>query len=279
VRALTKTLLVAPLLLAGLLLGGCATAAFKGRQSHEDQLAAVQHAPDRLAAARSVRFEVVSWTEPTDAHASTSTTQGAWDWATNQGWAETRSGQTVISRIIMIGATQYEYLRMPSVPLKPWTKVVLPKWDIRLGDFSPFGALGADPFHDLELLKTARQVAMVGREQVRGVPTTHYTAILDMVKELAQEIAAAKNAGMPDGETAKQEAEAMAVLARAGLGAVPIGVWLDDEGRVRRFHVHATLDLPIEPGQGKVTSDATVELFNFGVPVHVTPPPPSQISG
>jgi len=322
-RACTRTFLIIPLLLAGLLLSGCANAYIKGKQQPKvptgtDQLATVQQAAAQLTKARSARFQVVMRTSGTvEGAAGTTTAQGAWDWVANKGWSEETShemGTTFTTRTITIGATTWTGMPNPTQPVdtmpgsgkipdavakqiakdianaqraKPWTKITLPKWMTTLGGSSPlmgFGAGiggGSDPSEGLAFLNAAQRVTTVGQEQVRGVLTTRYRVTFDMAKVEEKALAAAKKAGAPN---LPDPATAQAEMRKAGLEAFPIDVWIDAQGRIRRMHYQMTMTIPDTiPGEpaglkgGRLTTDSTIDLFDFGVPVHVSPPPASQV--
>ena len=96
------------------------------------------------------------------------------------------------------------YMRMPflasELPAgKEWVRVDLAQaarlQGAELGDLQSF-AKGGDPRQALEYLRAvAGDVTHVGDETVRGVPTSHYFAVLDWQKLLAQAAAQANEPG------------------------------------------------------------------------------------
>jgi hypothetical protein len=91
------------------------------------------------------------------------------------------------------------------------------KWvRVKAGDRG-FDLGQADPAKLLEYLRSSSSVERLGQATVRGVQTTHYVARV-----------------------------------RAGTSRVPLDVWVDGQGLVRRLHVN---------WQG---ADASVDLFDFG---------------
>jgi hypothetical protein len=103
---------------------------------------------------------------------------------------------------------------------------------------------------------------------IRGAATTHYHADLDLTK-------AAANA--PSGSRAKVEQAAQA----AGQ-TIPVDVWIDGQGRLRQLK--ASFDPSKVQALAGVTARspgamvATLDLWGFGTPVNVTPPPADQLS-
>jgi hypothetical protein len=109
----------------------------------------------------------------------------------------------------------------------------------------------------------------VGREEVRGVDTTHYTATVDVAKAAAAVPAAMR-------------ATVEKIRDLLGIADIPTEVWIDGDGRARR--VSQTIDyaqtrsprtIPAEalPKQVKVT----VDYYDFGAPVSVSIPPSGDV--
>src|SRR4051812_43265357 len=114
----------------------------------------------------------------------------------------------------------------------------------------------------LRFLKAVGSSHVVGTEPIRGAPTTHYSATIDLAK-------AADSLGD------KQTAAALKQLyASSGQVTLPIDVWVDRAGRVRREHF--SLSLGARAGAAAAV-DMTLEFIRFGVPVDLTAPPPDQV--
>jgi hypothetical protein len=132
------------------------------------------------------------------------------------------------------------------------------------------GTSFADGAAVLKLLESAGGVTKVGSEQVRGVDTTHYSASLDLATALAQ-------------LNADDRAKAEDQLGRVGIDPssvqVPVDVWIDNDGLVRRVRIG------VQPPSGETTSNATagtsgtltVEFYDFGQPVAITVPSADQV--
>jgi hypothetical protein len=91
---------------------------------------------------------------------------------------------------------------------------------------------GSDPTQWLTTLNNAGRVEQLGTEDIRGVPTTHYRATIDVDHR-----------------------------------ALPTDIWIDGQGLVRRQAVSYAIGQP-SPMQMQFTMD----FERFGVPVDVHPP-------
>jgi hypothetical protein len=102
------------------------------------------------------------------------------------------------------------------------------------------GPGGTTPDRLLEdLINASKKVGKLGREEIRGVTTTHYRAQLDETK-----------------------------LGADGDASVAVDAWIDEQGLPRRVRV---------PSGGDGDAAAVADLFDFGVPVDVEAPPASDI--
>jgi hypothetical protein len=115
----------------------------------------------------------------------------------------------------------------------------------------------SNPADMLEALKGVGSSRVVGQEQIGGAPTTHYSANIDLSKA-ADNIADKKSA-----DAVKQ------MFAASGTNSIPIDVWIDRAGRVRREQVKLSTS--------EFAMDLTIEFTRFGVPVDTTPPPADQV--
>jgi hypothetical protein len=136
------------------------------------------------------------------------------------------------------------YVKMPPNPTaKKWAKLdlaeVLPDG---ASSITPLGRLASsDPARALALLvQSAGDMRRVGTEAVRGVATTHSHGTFEAV----------------------------------GPVRLPLDVWVDGDGRVRKLTVHADPD-----GAGPLpASSLALELYDFGVAADVVPPPAGQVA-
>jgi hypothetical protein len=153
-----------------------------------------------------------------------------------------------------------EYMRLPVLSKqlpggKPWVKIDLNKLgDIKGIDVTTLlqSAGQQDPTQALQLLESVGDVKEVGSEQVGGVDTTHYTGTIDPQK-------VAEKSGV---------AGLGPVLAASGAQSIPIDVWIDGDGYVRK------LQESVKGTSANVQIEAL--LSDFGTKVDVTPPPADQ---
>jgi hypothetical protein len=122
-----------------------------------------------------------------------------------------------------------------------------------------------DPTEMLQTLENeSDSLTNLGAATVRGVPTLHYHAVLDLDK-------AAKNA--PASVRAAVRRSNARLGAILGIDRMPMDVWIGRDGLVRRI----AYGLPM-PGAGSVTMQVRYDMFDFGVPVHVTAPPAREVA-
>ena len=141
------------------------------------------------------------------------------------------------------------------------------------GDYEGAGAQGVDldeltqvdPRELLGLLRGASgDVEVVGIEELRGTETTHYRATIDPAEY-------AKLA--PDHE--QLDALVDELVEQSGIGDVPVDVWLDATGLVRKVTMAFTATRPGGTGTGE--SSVSFELWDYGEPVAIEPPPASEV--
>lgn len=119
-----------------------------------------------------------------------------------------------------------------------------------------FGS-GVDPVASLRALVGLRDVVEVGRKEVQGVETTHYTGTYDVAGALAA----------VEGQ-ARAVLEAM--LRSTDQGVVEFAAYVDGEGRLVR------LEQQLELG-GSTSLRSVLELYDFGTVVRATPPPADKV--
>ncbi len=109
-------------------------------------------------------------------------------------------------------------------------------------------------------------IEAVGSEDVRGVSTSHYRATLDPTKLTA--LVPADQQGSLGGidEAAKQ----------AGLTDLPIDVWVDADGRVRKLSIE--LDAKMPGSDASLQASLVVEVYDYGMPLDLELPPADQVA-
>jgi hypothetical protein len=161
------------------------------------------------------------------------------------------------------------YIRMPKgsgqLPGgKEWIKVDLQAIGKSQGiDFAKVMDAGRqNPADMLRFLKAVGASHVVGTEPVRGTPTTHYSASIDLAQ-------AADSLG--DEKTA---AALKQLYTASGATTIPVDVWIDRAGRVRRERFSMTLGGAAGTG---AALDMAVDFVRFGVPVDLRAPPSDQV--
>jgi hypothetical protein len=131
----------------------------------------------------------------------------------------------------------------------PFAQFAGKKW-VAMGDDDASFNLGQnDPSKMLEYLRAVSKVEEKGSETVRGVPTTHYEARIQLDK-VADKVS-------PEAARALEQ-----IATGLGTDEIPIEVWVTDDGLVRK------LTMNWHPKQGSFVLD--MELFGFGdVDIHV----------
>lgn len=133
-----------------------------------------------------------------------------------------------------------------------------------------------DPTQLLAFLEAAgADVAEVGTEEVDGVETTRYRASATF-GELAETQSEALEKVLGNETLAAESLEAMRDV------EIPMEVWIDTDGRVRRLRVQMDMSAAMVgvPGQaggaGSLLVDLEENFTDFGVDVEVEPPPAAE---
>ena len=159
------------------------------------------------------------------------------------------------------------YMKMPGAELggRPWVKFDLeamgednqgPVPGLNPGSNDPRGVLDA-------LRGVSGDVEEVGEEEIRGVTTTHYRANVDLEKAEA--------------EVPEERREDFATFSdQLGIETLPIEVWIDEEGRARRFSYE--VDTPGAADTPASTVELVIDLYDFGVEVDVEAPPSEEVT-
>lgn len=132
---------------------------------------------------------------------------------------------------------------------KEWMKLDLGRAYDSLGiEVGTVGQVGQGTAQQLDALAHVSDgVSDEGREPIRGVETTHYSATVDLGKLPGKNI------------------DKLAEL--SGGSEIPVDIWIDDQERIRRFEWEQSL--PAVEGM-KMTMVA--EYVRFGVPVNIDAP-------
>ena len=196
--------------------------------------------------------------------------EGAMDYRLRRGWllmdlsqlaALNPSGPN-LPRMKMLFEDTTIWLRVPPVLMeatggKPWART-------RLGGSSrAFGGMQQpEPSQMLDSLHgISGSVKEVGKTRVRGVETTHYSANVSLDEALAQTPRSQR-------KTAKA-----ALKLFGGLNEIPIDLYIDEAGRVRRMD----MEYKLQSAGMTFAADVKLELFDFGTRVAFKRPPATQV--
>jgi hypothetical protein len=212
--------------------------------------AVVAKAADRTAAAGTARLALV-------AQFKGQTLRG-------QGAIDPKTGRSQITLALPQGQGEIEsryiggmvYLHLPEKARdglpggRSWAKIDIVRMMRSKGiDVSKVRSpSGDDPTQTVAQLRGAGDVERVGKDTVRGAPTTHYKTTVDLRK-------AAERAATGSRDTARKGMNDL-IKASGGRTTAPVEVWIDDKGRVRRMRTVQRIN------DQDVTE--TMELYDFG---------------
>lgn len=142
---------------------------------------------------------------------------------------------------------------------EPWLRVTFEELGSR--GISQLGQ--QDPLAFVEALQgLSGQVEEVADEEVRGVLTTHYRTVIDVDRLISQ-------------TPRKARGSVEASFGRLGIEQMPMDVWLDEQGRLRRMASDVELTGDTTAG-GRM--ELLLELYDFGVAFRLAIPPDKQIA-
>ncbi len=148
---------------------------------------------------------------------------------------------------------------------KTWMKLDLSQAAKSAGvDLSQLSSIGQnDPTQFLSYLRASSgAVVSLGSETVDGVSTTHYSATLQLSKILEQ---------LPgDQQAAAKAALEQLGSSTTGVGGIPVNVWVDTQGRVRRMQMSFG-------GSAGISGSITIDYKSYGAVPPIVPPPASQV--
>ncbi|AMW08343.1 hypothetical protein A4E84_01610 [Streptomyces qaidamensis] len=259
--------------LAGTLLVGCGddgdsgdgaqgTSASSGAGAREQGTQAVRSAYDKTAEEDTARVKLRVRTSA----------QGASQTASGQGAVDLDDGDSVMTLTVqgqqieqrVVDQVLYQKLPKGRTPGgKPWIKIDLGKVAAQqgTGDQSM-----SDPAQSAAYAKaiTDKDVTKKGTATVNGVETTHYRVSVDVAK-------------LPGGDTLRKQVGP----------TLPMDVWLDDEGRLRRQQTDMTVKAPeatqrssadASSATEKVTVRTVMDFTDFGTEVEADEPPAGQVT-
>lgn len=170
-------------------------------------------------------------------------------------------------RVLFVGGVLYAALPPQIAGFvnagRPWVSVDVDRLaQTQLGaPLSQLGVSPTNPADQLAWLQAVRDDArLVGPEPIDGTPTTHYAAVVDLDR-------------VPAAQDPAQRPAIDRLKARLGTAMLPVDVWIDPQGRLRR--VSQTLTTPAKPGIPPTGATTTLTFTRFGA-TPVAPAPPSE---
>jgi hypothetical protein len=163
----------------------------------------------------------------------------------------------------------YIYMRLPAgagsalAENKPWARANIDVYTQALGASSPVGGNADGPTQMLDLLKSSASISKLGSQDIRGVKTTHYHALIDLDRYAA----ALKGSQRIDAQHSAQLLKRM-----TGANSLPIDVWIDSRQRVRRTSMHVRLCTK----EGELSETMTMNLYDYARQPLVAVPPAAQ---
>lgn len=204
---------------------------------------------------------------------------GAFDYSAKEGRLTMDYGE-VLSAAGQAGSGEMEvltkgdmyYLKWPLFSQAvgastPWVSFDVTKLDEITGiDTSSLKQVNqGDPTRTLLYLKAAGTVEDQGTEEIDGVSTTKYHAVIDLNK-VADVVPAEQRAVMRDA--------ANTLMQQYGITELPMDVWIDANGLPRELFYEISAKVQ---GQN-VKSSMTMNLSDYGIAVNIQPPPASQVT-
>ena len=258
--------------------GGSTSSSDTGRTS--DAKALLAAAPAKVANANSSKVSFsISVDSDQLANALTIPGEGQFDYKTKEGrltmdYGDVLSagGQSGSGEMEILTKGDVYYLKWPLLSKAvgastPWVSFDVTKLDQISGiDTSSLRQMNqGDPSQTLVYLKAAGTVDEQGREDIGGVSTTKYHAVIDVDRI----------AGLaPADQREAVKASVKSLKEQYGISELPMDVWLDGQGLPRKLSYAISTKV-----QGQdVRTSLTMNLSDYGVKVDVEPPPASQVT-
>lgn len=183
------------------------------------------------------------------------------------------AGETIEMEVLLVETMAY--LKMGGFPgaeqfPTPWVSfdfAAVPGMSELLG-----GNLGTnDPSQFVDYLRGADGATEVGREDVRGVPTTHYRGVVNFEDALA-------SLDDEDRDALRNSLAALGNDIDFGSFEFPVDVWIDDQGLPRRMSMAMDMGGLADEIPSGTTMTFSMELYDFGIPVDVQAPPAHEVT-
>lgn len=158
------------------------------------------------------------------------------------------TGKEVKALSISKGTTSYassEALNLPEG--KKWMEVEV---NAATSGASSSGATASSPKEGLKLLESVEGAEEVGKEDIGGVPTTHYRGTLPTAEEVFG--------------------------VKVHVSGLEVDVWIDAQDRVRRMQFEYTTAIPGNE-EATTTTDFTIDYVSFGRVPKINLPNPAEV--
>jgi hypothetical protein len=236
----------------------------------DDPQALLDRAPEALERAETSRFEMLVTAvaeqggeqPPFRAEGEQDLVRGTMRMSFDLGDDATRTETLLDGNIV--------YLRAPLFALftgdpEVWVRLDLEQAGADAGlDPEQLVPTDAGPIALLQQLRgAAEEVEEVGTEEIRGTATRHLRVTVDSDRAIEQSPPELR-------DQLRTYAEATGLPDR-----YPMEVWIGDDGLPRRVRTLLEVDDELA---GVVTQETTLELYDFGVAVDLTPPPDDQVT-
>jgi hypothetical protein len=148
---------------------------------------------------------------------------------------------------------------------KAWIRANLAGYTQALGAPNPFESSEGRPMQTLSMLDASGNVTTLGTEDVRGVTTTHYHALVDVAHYAAT---------APPAQRAALRQYTQSLEQITGSSSLPVDVWLDAQGRVRRF----SMAIQVCTSHGTLHETLSMDYYDFGPQPVVQAPAEAEVT-
>ena len=202
---------------------------------------------------------------------------GVFDYSPSRGrmtldlgnFAELSRGALVDGRMEFVFDGLVYYMRLPEGVEElgalgdKWLKLDLEKVDDEMAiDLGALQQTNQNPAQLMQFLRGASDdIEELGQEDVRGVETTRYRATLDLDEAVER---GAEVGEFSDEMREQLQAEVERMKVQTGFETLPVDVWIDENGLVRRMQ----MDFGFAMKEGEqVRANMSTDFFDFGVDV------------
>ncbi len=268
-RLTARIALAAAAGLAGLAAGGCGGGGGGGGSSSSDASASYLAAVTRAAYATDrvpgYKFAIETTTEVGGKSIAVEGT-GSINDRGSEGAASLQFDGKTINEVI---EKPFLYVSVPSgantrtTKGKPWVRADLSTFSQPYGSAS-IGPSSSNPTEVLSYLQSAGTVTRVGSEEVRGVASTHYHALIDLARFAL---------AAPAGQRVAAQRVGQMLERVTGAKTLPMDVWIGG-GRIARV----SLAFSLCSSEGRVHESISTDLYDYGRQPVVTPPAASEVT-